>query len=54
VEKEEQEKSTVAVALAYSLAKNKKILLVDADVDCPNDDLLAGIKLKKSRQTWKI
>jgi len=40
-------KSTVAVALAHILAKNKKVLLIDADVDCPNDDLLAGIKLKK-------
>ena len=40
-------KSTVAVAVASMLAKDKKVLLIDADVDCPNDDLLAGIKLKK-------
>ena len=42
-------KSTVAVALAHSLAKKKKVLLVDADVDCPNDDLLLGLKLKKTQ-----
>ncbi len=40
-------KSTVAVALVYNLAKNSKVLLVDADVDCPGDDLLLDLKLKK-------
>lgn len=42
-------KSTVAVALSYLLAKTKKVLLVDADVDCPSDDLLLGLKLKKMK-----
>ena len=37
-------KSVVATALAYELAKEHKVLLVDADVDCPNDHLLLGIK----------
>ncbi len=37
-------KSTIATALAYQLAKKNKILLVDADVDCPNDHLLLNIK----------
>ena len=37
-------KSTVATALAFELSKNKKVLLVDADVDCPNDHLILGIK----------
>ncbi|MBU0979902.1 MAG: AAA family ATPase [Nanoarchaeota archaeon] len=37
-------KSTVATALAYELAKEYNVLLVDADVDCPNDHLLLGIK----------
>ena len=36
-------KSTVATALAYELAKKYKVLLVDADVDCPNDHLLLSI-----------
>lgn len=40
-------KSTIAVALASQLAKNKRVLLIDADVDCPGDDLLLGLKLKK-------
>ncbi len=37
-------KSTVATALATELAKEKKVLLVDADVDCPNDHLLLSIE----------
>jgi MinD superfamily P-loop ATPase len=40
-------KSTIAVALAYELSKNNKVLLMDADVDCPNDNLLLSLKLKK-------
>ena len=40
-------KSTVATALASILSKNKNVLLIDADVDCPGDDLLLNIKLKK-------
>jgi len=40
-------KSTVATALAYELSKKSKVLLVDADVDCPNDHLILGIQLKK-------
>lgn len=40
-------KSTIATALSYELSKTKKILLLDLDVDCPNDDLIIGIKLKK-------
>jgi MinD superfamily P-loop ATPase len=39
-------KSTVATALAFKLAKNSKVLLVDADVDCPNDHLLLNVKRK--------
>ncbi len=40
-------KSTVATALAYVLAEKKKVLLIDADVDCPADNLILGLKLKK-------
>ena len=43
-------KSMVASSLACELAKNSKTLLVDADVDCPNDHLLLSIK-RKSKQT---
>ena len=39
-------KSTIATALAYQLSKTNKVLLVDADVDCPNDHLLLAIERK--------
>lgn len=39
-------KTTVSTALAYKLSKNHKVLLVDADVDCPNGHLLLNIKRK--------
>ena len=38
-------KSTISVALASKLAERGSILLVDADVDCPNDHLILGIEL---------
>ncbi len=38
-------KSTMSVAIACQLSKEgKKVLLVDADVDCPNDHILLDIK----------
>ncbi len=40
-------KSTIATALAYELSKKTKVLLVDADVDCPNDHLILGIDRKE-------
>ncbi len=40
-------KSTVATALAYHFAGRGKLLLVDADVDCPNDHLLLGIERRE-------
>jgi len=40
-------KSTVATSLAVEFARNKKIMLVDADAECPNDHLLLSTKLKK-------
>jgi len=46
-------KSTVATALAVELAKNKKVLLVDADVDCPNDHLILNIKRKKIKDIFQ-
>jgi MinD superfamily P-loop ATPase len=38
-------KSTMAVLLAQELSKREKTILVDADVECPNDYLLLGKKL---------
>jgi MinD superfamily P-loop ATPase len=40
-------KSTVATALAVELSKSNKVLLIDADVDCPNDHLILNIERKK-------
>jgi len=41
-------KSTVSILLANKLRKEgKKIVLCDCDVECPNDHLLLGQKLKK-------
>lgn len=40
-------KSTVSTALAVELSKESKVLLVDADVDCPDDDIILSINLKK-------
>ncbi len=46
-------KSTVATSLAYLLSKKSKVLLVDADVDCPNDHLILGIKRKKVKDVFQ-
>lgn len=46
-------KSTVATALAYKLAKANKVLLVDADVDCPNDHLLLGVDRMKLEDVYQ-
>lgn len=44
-------KSTIAVLFANKLVKeNKKVLLVDCDVECPNDYLLLGQRLKEPRK----
>ena len=43
-------KSSIATALAALLAKKGKVLLVDADVDCPNDHLLLGIELQPLKE----
>lgn len=40
-------KSTVATALAHELAQDSKVLLVDADVGCPNDHLILGLERSK-------
>jgi len=40
-------KSMVATSLAVEFAKSQRTMLVDADVECPNDHLLLSIKRKK-------
>jgi len=46
-------KSTVSTALAIALAKNAKVLLVDLDVDCPNDHLILNIKREKIENVYQ-
>jgi len=40
-------KSMVATSLAVEFAKNKKTVLLDVDVECPNDHLLLSAKREK-------
>jgi MinD superfamily P-loop ATPase len=42
-------KSTIATSLSYELSEKHKVLLVDADVDCPNDHLILNIKRNELR-----
>ncbi len=46
-------KSTLATALAVELAKQNKVLLVDADVECPNDHLLLNIERKEIKKVMQ-
>ena len=48
-------KSTVATALAVELAENKKnkVLLLDLDVDCPNDHLILSIHRQKVKDIYQ-
>ncbi len=46
-------KSTIATALAFVSAKKAKTLLVDADVDCPNDHLILSIKRKRIKDVFQ-
>lgn len=44
-------KSTISVLMANELLdKGKRVILCDCDVECPNDYLLLGQKLKKSQK----
>ena len=40
-------KSMVATSLAVEFARKTKTMLVDADVECPNDHLMLSVKRKK-------
>ncbi len=47
-------KSTVATALAAELAKLGKVLLFDADVDCPNDHLIISVKRRRLKTVRQV
>ena len=46
-------KSTVAASLAIEFAKRGKTMLVDADVECPNDYLILSVKQKKDSDVFQ-
>ena len=47
-------KSTVAVLLALKLAREgRKVVLCDADVECPDDHLILGAKLKDAEPIYQ-
>lgn len=47
-------KSMVATSLAVEFARNKKTMLVDADVECPNDHLLLSVRRKKNFTVYQM
>jgi MinD superfamily P-loop ATPase len=47
-------KSTIATALAVELTKKNKVLLVDVDVDCPNDHIILNIDRKKVKDVMQL
>jgi len=46
-------KSMVATSLAVEFARDRKTMLVDADVECPNDHLMLSAKRKKDRTVYQ-
>ena len=46
-------KSLVATSLAVEFAKNNKTVLLDADVECPNDHLLLSVKRKQFTKIYQ-
>jgi len=46
-------KSIVATSLAVEFAKSKTTILVDADVECPNDHLMLSVKRKKYSKVYQ-
>jgi len=46
-------KSLVATSLAVEFARDKKTILADLDVECPNDHLLLSIKRKQANKIYQ-
>ncbi len=46
-------KSTIAASLAVVMSDKRKVLLADADVECPNDHLILSVKRKKFRDVYQ-
>ncbi len=43
----------VAVSLAVEFAGNNKVMLIDADVECPNDHLMLSVKRKRYTKVYQ-
>ena len=46
-------KSMIAVSLAVEFTENNTTMLVDADVECPNDHLMLSVKRKKYTKVYQ-
>jgi MinD superfamily P-loop ATPase len=46
-------KSTIAASLAVIMARESRVLLADADVECPNDHLILSVDRKKLRDVYQ-
>jgi MinD superfamily P-loop ATPase len=47
-------KSTIATSLAIEFAKKFKVLLVDADAECPNCHILLSVKRKEISKVYQV
>ena len=47
-------KSMIATSLAVEFARKNKTMLIDADVECPNDHLMFSIKRKKHAFVYQL
>jgi MinD superfamily P-loop ATPase len=47
-------KSMVATSLAVEFAKNNRTILLDVDVECPNDHLLLSVKRKQYDKIFQL
>ncbi len=47
-------KSMVTTSIAVMLAKQKKVMLIDADAECPNDYLILNIKNKELSKVYQL
>lgn len=47
-------KSLVATSLAVEFARNSKTVLLDLDVECPNDHLLLSVKRKQFTKIYQL
>ena len=46
-------KSMVATSIAVELARKNKVMLVDADAECPNDHMLLSVKIKRYKTIYQ-